>query len=110
MRRTPAECQYQVVMFAVLTQASFPSPPVVSSPPLQEQTDRAWGLCLPSWDLRLSSEEKNIACVDFFGSISLFAALLLHNPPDYSRKWLCTLEYNPTVFYFYIFFLEASNY
>lgn len=30
------------------------------------QTDRAWGLYLPSCDLRLSSKEKNIAFVDFF--------------------------------------------
>lgn len=70
VRRTPAECQYQVMMFAVLAQASFPFPPVVSSSPLQEradrQTDRAWGLYLPGWDLRLSSKEKNIAFVDFF--------------------------------------------
>lgn len=32
VKRTPAECRYQVMMFAVLTWASFLSSPVVSSP------------------------------------------------------------------------------
>lgn len=109
MRRTPAECQYQVMMFAVLTQASFPFPPVVSSSPLQEragrQTDRQ---SLGSLPPRLGSQvelqrEKHRFCW-LFWSISLFAALLWRNPRDYSRKWFCCFEYNLAFFFFFFFF------
>lgn len=81
------------------------------------QTDRARGLYLPSCDLRLSSKEKNIAFVDFFWSISLFAALfytILWTIPSngfavYNMNWLFFQQHAAISNYFGSSLLECQR-